>query len=122
VELRRAFMTSSQELVRPFTFARPIRDAERKVRLDQNLATPKFLTIPISIAPIEKKRRQMPPALNYRHWKNVNQTAQVNDQREAIVVAQHAAAVRDVGGRLIKQRLFRGGECADYFVGGNSQP
>jgi hypothetical protein len=30
VELKRAFMTSSQELVRPF--ARPVRDAERKVR------------------------------------------------------------------------------------------
>jgi hypothetical protein len=32
VELKRAFMTSSQELVRPFTFAPLVRDAERKVR------------------------------------------------------------------------------------------
>jgi hypothetical protein len=32
VELRRAFMTSSQELVRPFTVAPPARDAERLVR------------------------------------------------------------------------------------------
>jgi hypothetical protein len=80
-------MTSSQELVRPFTFAPPLRDAERKVRADSNFATAQFLTIPISFAPSEKKQRQLPPALDDRHWKNVKQAAQINDQREAIVVA-----------------------------------
>jgi hypothetical protein len=45
---------------------------------------------------------------NHRHRKNVHQAAQVDYQRESIVVAQHAAAVRDVGGRLIEQRLFGG--------------
>jgi hypothetical protein len=57
------------------------------VRADSNFATAQFLTIPISFAPIEKKQRQLPPALDDRHWKNVKQAAQINDQREAIVVA-----------------------------------
>ena len=84
----------------------------------KNFVSPKtFLYCKKSIAPFEKSRVQdarlknrrplqrqnlrQCEGLNHRHWKNVNQPTQINDQRQAVVVAQHAAAVRDVGGRLI---------------------
>jgi hypothetical protein len=43
---------------------------------------------------------------NYRNWKNLRQTPQVDDQRQAILMPQHPAAVRYFGRGLIEQRIL----------------
>jgi hypothetical protein len=85
-------MTSSQELVRSAL------EAAAGGRNARRLQNPKRQT------PLREPKAS---ALNYWNRKNVNQTPQIHNQRQTIVVPQHPAAVRHIIRRLIEQCFFR---------------
>src|SRR5690348_2454577 len=51
--------------------------------------------------------------------KDLKQPAQVNDQRQPVVVPQHSYAMRDVFGRLLEKVFVLHGIRSDHFVGCN---
>src|SRR5574341_1898859 len=57
---------------------------------------------------------------NDRNRKSLRQAAQVEGQRQAVLVPQHAAAVRHFERRLVHHQRFGGGVGADDFIGGDA--
>src|SRR5437016_1388967 len=61
-----------------------------------------------------------PPNSNHRNGKCLRQFLQIQNQRQPVLMPQHAAAMRDIAWRFVHKQGLRGGAGADNFVGGDS--